>query len=118
MKNGEKHNLESGKSEAGQGDCPPSLTECKLLFQIKNFSLNHFSMPKCPEFSIINNMAGGGWEEEEKEEKEPPLLDFLVTTSYKIKKLLPAFRTFSLESLNNTFFHLNSSLLLVSNIFY
>ena len=51
-------------------------------------------------------MAEAGWEEEE--DKEPPLLDFLATTSYKIMILLPAFRTFSLVSLYNTIFHLNS----------
>ena len=62
MKNGEKHNLGSGKSEAGQRD----LTDCKLLFQIKCFSLNHFSVQKSAEFSIINNcrrwVGGGGGE--------------------------------------------------------
>lgn len=79
--------LGSGKSEAGQRDCLPSLTECKLLFQIKNFSLNHFSMHKCPAFSIINNgrwwVGGGGGE------GAPS-----ATTTYKIMILLPAFRTF------------------------
>ena len=47
-----------------KGIITPSLTECKLLFQIKFFSLNHFSSHKCPEFSIINNgrrwVGGGG----------------------------------------------------------
>ena len=65
-------------------------------------------MHKCPEFSIINNMAEAGWEE--KEEKEPHSAGFFSNYLIQNKeiKLLPAFRTFSLESLNNTFFHLNS----------
>lgn len=102
----------SGKSEAGQRDCLPSLTECKLLFQIKNLSLNHFSMHKCPAFSIINN--GRWWVHGRRRGRRSPS----ATTTYKIMILLPAFRTFSLVSLNNTIFHPNSSFSLVWNIFF